>query len=261
MTVRPVVLLPPAKGKTPGGSGPAYATTLTDDHPLSPARRQVLGSAVAAAGDLDDAALARVAGVRRRDVDDARALLRALADAPTLPTGVRTAGIVHRNAGLAEVAERVDALPVEVLIVSGLLGVAGLDEPMPDHRLELAITLPPLGGLATFWRRELTDHLGAALAGRPVLDLLPGEHARAVAPSLRERPGWTQVAFVRPHGRAANAARTKVAKGRFVASLLERSDLGGAALTAPALAATVTLGEGWSLQAEGDARLVATYAG
>lgn len=259
--MRPVVLLPPAKGKAPGGQGPAYATTLTDAHPLSPARRQVLQAAVAAAAALDDVALARVAGVRRRDIDDARALLRALAGAPTLPVGVRTAGIVHKNAGLAAVAERADTLPAEVLVVSGLLGVAGLDEPMPDHRLELAVTLPPLGGLATFWRRVLTDHLAPRLAGRAVVDLLPGEHARAIAPAVRERPGWTEVAFLRPDGRAANAARTKVAKGRFVGSLLERSDLDGAALTAPSLAASVTLGEGWSLRADGEERLVATYAG
>jgi hypothetical protein len=178
-----------------------------------------------------------------------------------LPVGVRTAGIVHRNAGLAAVVDRADALPVEVLVVSGLLGVAGLDEPMPDHRLELAVTLPPLGGLATFWKRVLTDHLGDRLAGRPVVDLLPGEHARAIAPTVRERPGWTEVAFVGPDGRAANAARTKVAKGRLVAGLLARSGLDAAAMTAPALAARVELGEGWQLTAEGDARLVAVYAG
>jgi uncharacterized protein len=261
VTARPVVLLPPAKGKAPGGNGPAYARTLTDTHPLSPARRQVLDAAVAAAGDLDDATLARVAGVRHRDVDDARGLLRTLADAPTLPVGVRTAGIVHRNAGLAEVTDRAGALPAEVLVVSGLLGVAGLDEPMPDHRLELAVTLPPLGGLATFWRRVLADHLDVRLAARPVLDLLPGEHARAIDPALRQRPGWTQVAFLRPDGRAANAARTKVAKGRLVADLLARPDLDHAALTASALAATVALGEGWALTADGDDRLVATYAG
>ncbi|MFP4150010.1 MAG: hypothetical protein ACLFV0_11035, partial [Nitriliruptoraceae bacterium] len=86
-STRPVLLLPPAKGKVPGGDGPAYRATLTDDHPLTAARREVLAAAVAAAAALDDAALARVAGVRGADVDRARALLADLPDAPTLPVG------------------------------------------------------------------------------------------------------------------------------------------------------------------------------
>ncbi|MFU8839984.1 MAG: peroxide stress protein YaaA [Nitriliruptoraceae bacterium] len=261
MSARPVVLLPPARGKTPGGAGPRYGAALDAAHPLTPARRTVLAAAVDAARTLDDDALARLAGVRHRDVDHARTLLRHLETAPTLPVGVRTAGIVHRNAGLAEATDRAAALPVEVLLVSGLLGIAGLDEPMPDHRLELAVTLPPLGGLATFWRRALADHLDERLAGRAVIDLLPGEHARAVEPALRGRAGWTQVAFERPDGSAANAARTKVAKGRLVAALLARAELAPAAVTAPALAATLDLGAGWTCRAEGDARLVATYRG
>lgn len=261
MNGRPVVLLPPAKGKTPGGAGPPYGAALAAGHPLTPARREVLAAAVDAARDLDDDVLARLAGVRRRDVDHARTLLAHLDGAPTLPVGVRTAGIVHRNAGLAEVTDRAAALPAEVLLVSGLLGIASLDEPMPDHRLELAVTLPPLGGLATFWRRALADHLGERLADRAVVDLLPGEHARALAASVRERPGWTQVVFQRPDGRAANAARTKVAKGRLVAGLLARPDLAPDAVTAPALAATLDLGAGWTCRAEGGTRLVATYRG
>ncbi|MFP4233427.1 MAG: peroxide stress protein YaaA [Nitriliruptoraceae bacterium] len=260
-STRPVLLLPPAKGKVPGGDGPAYRATLTDDHPLTAARREVLAAAVAAAAALDDAALARVAGVRGADVDRARALLADLPDAPTLPVGIRTAGIVHRNAGLAEVAGRADALPAEVLLVSGLLGIAGLAEPMPDHRLELAVSLAPLGGLATFWRRALAEHLATRLADRPVVDLLPAEHARAIDPSLRARGGWTSVVFRRPDGRAANAARTKVAKGVLVAALLAPARLTAAEVTAPALAARIDLGEGWSLKAATEDTLVATYRG
>ena len=261
MSARAVVLLPPAKGKAAGGAGPAYAATLTSSHPLTPPRRAVLEAAVGAAETLEDRALARVTGVRPVDVARARALLRGLAQAPTLPVGIRTTGIVHRNAGLDAVTALSDELPVEVLLVSGLLGIAGLDEAMPDHRLELAVTLPPLGGLASFWRRALVDHLAERLADRPVLDLLPGEHARAIDPALRARPGWTSVAFVRPDGRAANAARTKVAKGRLVAALLGRPALTTDGLVAPALADTVQLGEGWQLTADGDDRLVAVYAG
>jgi hypothetical protein len=107
----------------------------------------------------------------------------------------------------------------------------------------------------------LVDHLDERLGGRLVVDLLPTEHARAVDPAVRARPGWTRVVFQRDDGAAANTARTKVAKGRLVAALLARTDLVAEAVTAPALAATLDLGAGWTLSADGDGRLVATYRG
>jgi uncharacterized protein len=113
----------------------------------------------------------------------------------------------------------------EVLIVSPLLGLAGLDEPVPHDRLELGASLPGLGlpglgGLATFWRDRLPDHLGEVVAARRVWDLLPAEHARVWPAASRGDADVVTVRFVRPDGRAANAARTKVAKGRLAAHLL-----------------------------------------
>lgn len=245
---RPLVLLPPSKGKAAGGSGVPYGVTIGRSHPLATARREVLTTAVAAASHLSDAELARVAGVRASEasaVAAAQAGLAGLAEAPSLPAHRRYTGIVHGNAGLGALDPSV--LRVDVRIVSPLLGLVALDEPVPAYRLEFAARLPPLGGLATFWRDRLAGHLQTVAAGVRVWDLLPGEHARMWPSGLRKQLDVVSVRFLRPDGRAANAARTKVAKGRLAAWLITAPDADPADVVADA-----DLGEGWSLAAEGD---------
>jgi uncharacterized protein len=251
---RPLLLLPPSKGKAPGGQGPAYRETLGDDRPLDASRRELLDRFLADLPGLDDVALARISGVGAAKVEAARADAAELDRAPTLPAHQRYTGVVHGNAGLAELDPA--GIEVDVRIVSALLGLAGLDEPVPAYRLEFAASLPSLGGVATFWRRRTREHLVELTAGRTVWDLLPGEHRRIWHPEVRAGVrDLVEVAFVRPDGRPANAARTKVAKGRLVAHLL--SDPG---LTPPAVARTADLGEGWQIAAN-PGEVVATYTG
>lgn len=214
---RPVILLPPSKGKASGGSGPAYARTLARG-PLAAHRRELLAALVASASERDDALVARRCGVAGRDAGDARTMLRRLGDAPTMPAHQRYTGVVHGNAGLAEV-DPVGA-GADVRIVSALMGLVALDEPVPAHRLEFAATLPGLGSIAAFWRDRLAEELCRTAGGARVWDLLPAEHARMWPPGLREDLEVIGVRFVRPDGRAANAARTKVAKGLLTAHLL-----------------------------------------
>jgi cytoplasmic iron level regulating protein YaaA (DUF328/UPF0246 family) len=259
---RPVILLPPSKGKASGGRGPAYSRTFTR-HPLAAARREVLDAAVASAAERDDAVIARRCGVAASDAAAARVMLTGLAAAPTVPAQHRYTGVVHGNAGLAQLD--VAGMAVDVRIVSALMGLVALDEPVPAYRLEFTATLPGLGGVATFWRDRLCEELLRIAGGSRVWDLLPGEHARMGPVGLRDELDVVGVRFVRPDGRAANAARTKVAKGRLAAHLLAtpRSTPCGVVRVAAAAAekgAPGPLGEGWELATdEGD--LVATYVG
>lgn len=225
---RPLVLLPPSKGKAVGGGGPAYADTLDRVHPLAVARRQVLEA---------------LEGER-----SGRLHL-----APTMPAHRRYTGVVHGNAGLADVVPR--RTGVDVRIVSPLLGLARLDDLVPAYRLEFAGRLPALGGLAGFWRRELTRHLAASGRGRRIWDLLPAEHGRVWDAEVRRDLDVVGVAFLRPDGRPANAARAKVAKGRFAAALLQEPTL-----TPTTACDVVDLGHGWSLQRRGDG-LAAIFRG
>ena len=247
-----LVLLPPSKGKSDGGDGPRYASTLRRAHPLQAARREVFDAVTGVAASLDEAAVARIAGVRRTHVDDGRRRLVELGELPTEPAHRRYTGIVHGNAGLAELDPA--TLDVDVRIVSALLGLVALDEPVPSYRLEFPASVAPLGGLATWWRDVAADHLASITADRAVWDLLPGEHARIWPRGLTGQRDHRPVRFVRPDGRAANAARTKVAKGRLAGWLIAS---GAAEVTGDEVAAGADLGEGWTLAPDGPG-LVAT---
>lgn len=243
---RPLVLLPPSKAKADGGTGPAYRASLAPDHPLATARTEVLDAVEATVPDLDDRAVQRLTGVRHAHLAQARRTCTRLGALPTWPAHRRYAGIVHRNAGLAE--RRPDRLDVDVLLVSALLGVVRLDEPVPAYRLEFAATVPGLGTLASFWRGAAGPHLLELARDRIVWDLLPGEHQRIWPPGARDVLDHRPVAFRRPDGRAANAARTKVAKGRLAAWLLAHP---AAAHEGSTVAAQAQLGPGWSLGVDG----------
>jgi cytoplasmic iron level regulating protein YaaA (DUF328/UPF0246 family) len=259
---RPVILLPPSKGKATGGSGRAYGRTLTR-HPLAAARRELLEAAVASASERDAVALVRRCGVATGDAAAARTMLRGLADAPTMPAQRRYTGVVHGNAGLAAVD--VARAGADVRIVSALMGLVALDEAVPAYRLEFTATLPTLGSVAGFWRDRLCEELLRVAGGTRVWDLLPGEHARMWPVGLREDLDVIGVRFVRPDGRAANAARTKVAKGLLAAHLIAapRSTASGvvrAATTAAAKGRPGPLGAGWEVALDDDG-LVATFVG
>lgn len=248
----PVLLLPPSRGKAAGGDGPPYEQTLSAS-PLDAARREVLHAVRADVAHLDDMTLARVAGVRAGDVEVARRDLLGLADAPTMPAHRRYTGIVHGNAGLASLDPA--AVGVDVRIVSALAGLVDLAQPLPPYRLEFAANLPSLGGLATWWRGQLADHLQALVRGRQVWDLLPGDHARIWDRALRQRAEVAEITFVRPDGRAANAARTKVCKGRLAAFLIANPDV-----DVPGVVAGADPGAGWKLQPD-ERGVRATYVG
>ncbi len=266
---RPVVLLPPSRGKASGGARPTYARTLTR-HPLAAHRRELLDAAVASASETDDAVLSRRCGVAGRDADDARALLRGLATAPTMPAHLRYTGVVHGNAGLATLDPATAA--ADVRIVSALMGLVALDEPVPLYRLEFSATLPGLGGspsgsIAAFWRDRLDEELLRIGSGRRVWDLLPAEHARMWPLAVRDELDVVTVRFVGGDGRAANAARTKVAKGRLTAYLLAHPRITPAGvMRAGGRSATRTpsgadpLGHGWEVSAAGS-ELTATFVG
>jgi len=259
---RPVILLPPSKGKAAGGTGRAYARTFSR-HPLATARRELLDAAIASASERDAAVLARRCGVAQSAASSARASLLGLADAPTMPAQLRYTGVVHGNAGLAQLD--VAEMAVDVRIVSALMGLVALDEPVPAYRLEFAATLPAIGSVTTFWRDRLCEELLRVAGGARVWDLLPGEHARMWPTGLREELDVVGVRFVRPDGRAANAARTKVAKGLLAAHLIATPRSTAASVvradtTARAKGSPGPLGAGWEVALDEDG-LVATYTG
>ena len=247
-----LILLPPSESKRPGGQAPWSPDQGRFGHQLGRARSEVAeanmarGSAgITMKGD-------RLTAVLEANVAVAGGL------ALSLPCHERYDGVVWD--ALSPVT--LDPVAVErarssVLVASGLGGIFGWDDPVPDYRLKMGTSLSPFGGLARFWSTLVSPVLvQAALDGTDhvVIDLLPMEHAGAVAGARASSDlNWVRVELVGPDGTRSGHAG-KAAKGRLARALLEAGT--------PDLLQSYTDLEGFVLRLEGpvgDSRAVGTF--
>lgn len=215
-TVPFAILLPPSEGKAEGGDGPGWST---DDGAfgatIAPQRAQVV-AALARAGGGDQTLL----GVGGAHLTRAQSANVQLLGAPTLPAWRRYTGVVWDHLDVAGLPPGARArASASVVVLSGLLGLAALDDPVPDYRLKMGARLGTLGGLARWWREPLSATLNAWLAGRVVVDLLPHEHAAAWVPDPARYRAWHRVGFVERDGKVAGHD-AKAAKGLLARHLL-----------------------------------------
>jgi cytoplasmic iron level regulating protein YaaA (DUF328/UPF0246 family) len=103
-----------------------------------------------------------------------------------------------------------------VVVVSGLLGLVGLNDPTPEYRLKMGAALPPHGKLSTWWRPAVSEALTAWGSRRFVVDLLPNEHRAACRGA---RLHGVSVTFAERTGKAAGHD-AKAAKGRLARHIL-----------------------------------------
>jgi hypothetical protein len=210
------LLLPPSEGKAEGGSGPGWSTDAGRFGEALGSARAAIAEALTAA----EGGSSRLLGVGGRHLERARAANAALIGAPTLPAGRRYTGVVWDHLGLATLpigARRRAA--ASVVVLSGLLGAAAVDDPVPDYRLKMGASLPPLGRLASWWRPRLSSVLNRRLRGADVVDLLPQEHALAWEPAPRRYASLHRVRF-RDAAGAAGGHDAKAAKGLLARYLL-----------------------------------------
>ena len=203
-----VVLLPPSEGKAPGGDATVpWRARSGAFAALASARRAVVAAYVDALDGPSASKVTSATGALLERVQDAGRRLRRNT-APSLPASQRFTGVVWEHLHPADVdVER-------VAIVSGLCGLLAGGDPVPDHRLKLSISLPPLGRLDRWWRPRLTPALDRWAGDRAVWDLLPQEHAAAVdLAALGDR-----VVRVRFEGVSGHDA--KAVKGAFARHLL-----------------------------------------
>jgi len=213
------LLLPPSEGKAPGGDGPGWdpASGTFGARLERPRRRVAKALKQAKGGDQ------RLLGVGGASLARSIAANRALVGAPCLPAWQRYTGVVWDHLDIAGLDPEARARAAEaIVVVSALHGLVGLDDPVPDHRLKLSVGLGALGGLAAFWRRPLSTVLNEHLAGRLVVDLLPGEHAGAW---IVAAGGYDlrRVRLVSADGRTAGH-NAKAAKGLLARALVEATD-------------------------------------
>lgn len=213
------VLLPPSEGKALGGAGPAWDPASGAFAALGPQRLEVARALARAGGG--DAKLLGVGGAHLSRAQDAN---RAVVGAPTLPAAERYTGVVYDHLGLASLPKAARRrASASIVVVSGLLGAVGIDDPTPDYRLKMGARLEPLGTMARWWKAALSDALNEWLAGRVVMDLLPNEHAAAWVPSPADYRSFARVSFVERAGTKPGKVvghDAKAAKGLLVRHLM-----------------------------------------
>lgn len=211
------LLLPPSEGKATGGQGrwDPHRSRVAAFRLLGDRREQVAAALAAAAGG--DEKLLGVGGAHLLRAQSANA---ALLGAPVLAAGERYTGVVWDHLDLRSLpAEARRRASTSVAVVSGLLGVVSVDDPVPDYRLKMGASLAPLGRLATWWRPAVTEAIGTWARRRFVVDLLPQEHRGAWAPDGPARVTGVSVSFVERSGKVAGHD-AKAAKGRLARHLL-----------------------------------------
>ncbi len=210
------ILLPPSEGKAEGGHAPRWkAGSGTFGSALRRPRTEVVAALLAAKGGD-----AKLLGVNGKHLARAQESNRELEGAPTLPACERYTGVVwgHLSPDTLSTKARTRAVD-SVVVVSGLLGLVGFDDPVPDYRVKMGASLKPMGKLSTWWRNPLSNALNDWADGRVVIDLLPNEHRAAWTPgdSMREH---VVVTFVEKSGKVAGHD-AKAAKGLLARHLLE----------------------------------------
>jgi cytoplasmic iron level regulating protein YaaA (DUF328/UPF0246 family) len=139
------ILLPPSEGKTAPADGPVLDFEGLSYPELTAARRRVL-EALIAVSKRDDAG--EILGVGKRIMPEVVAQRDILA-APCAPArGVYT-GVLYEAAQLRS--------GDDVRIFSGLFGVTTGEDLIPTYRLSMNVSLPGIGSLKTFWRRQLAQ--------------------------------------------------------------------------------------------------------
>jgi cytoplasmic iron level regulating protein YaaA (DUF328/UPF0246 family) len=230
------LLLPPSEGKAVGGTRRRRRTTFRS---LVERREVVARSLVSACAD--PAVAAKALSAQGDLLDRALGSVGELATGSPLllPAWQRYTGVVWEHLAPGSLDDEARS---RLLVPSGLLGITTGVDHVPDYRLKLSVSLPGVGRLDRWWRPSVTAALVRHLDGRPVVDLLPAEHAAAVDwEALRGAGPVTQVRFVSADGSRAVGHAAKAVKGRLAHTLATKG------LTASARFRW----EGWSTTREG----------
>src|SRR3954471_24177039 len=196
------VLLPPSEAKTAGGRGRPLRRRPAPDGPLAEARTR----ATAALLDLvagDPAAAAEALLLPAGVAAPALAADAAVLDSATTPALRRYSGVVYAGLDFAALtAAESRRAGRACLVFSGLFGVVGGDEPVPDYRVPAKAVLPGLGVAGTFWRPVLSEVLPARLARGLVVGLRSSDYAAMwrPGPALADRVIGVRVLSPSPRG-------------------------------------------------------------
>ncbi|MEE6261577.1 peroxide stress protein YaaA [Plantactinospora sonchi] len=221
-----LILLPPSEGKTAPATGGRVELAGLVRPDLTPARERVLNALVDLCSVGDRERTREILGLSPgQDAElDRNAVLRT---APAQPAGRIYTGVLYDALDLTGFSQSARTRARRsLLIFSGLWGVLRVSDRIPAYRLSGGVTLPGVGGLATYWRRVLDPVLPELAGGGPVLDLRSSGYAAMWRPTgpVAERTVTVRVLHEQLVGGVARRSVVshfnKATKGRLVRDLL-----------------------------------------
>lgn len=229
-----LIWLPPSEGKTaPPADGPAVdlASLLLPE--LTEQRSQVM----AALAKVSQAAgAAQTLGLGPKTAAEV-SLNCCLKDSPCAPALELYTGVLYDALGADTLsAQGRSLLSSSTWILSALFGFVRPEDLLPNHRLAMGVSLPPLGTLTSWWRPRLDAVIGADVAGQTVFDCRPGAYRNAY-PARTADVVELLVTRQGPEGRSAVTHLVKQWRGWAVRWLLDHSRVDAASSRADLLEA------------------------
>nr|WP_062334775.1 peroxide stress protein YaaA [Herbidospora sakaeratensis] len=207
-----LILLPPSEGKAASGRGRPVDLDALSFPELTSAREKVLDALVELCHSPEQAH--QVLGLPPGLAGEI-ARNRGLRSARTVKVADLYTGVLYDALSLATLDSKARARATKRLVVfSGLWGVLRLGDRVPPYRLSMGVRLPPVGGLAAFWKPSLAPVLdeGAGL----VVDLRSSTYAAAWKP----RRETVAVRVLRQDGTVVSHM-AKLTRGLIARSLVE----------------------------------------
>lgn len=185
-----LILLPPSESKATRTRGARLRWDGLSAPELTDTRRQV-AEALGRASSRIDASV--VLGVSANLADEI-ARNRRLKTSPTLPARELYTGVLYDALDLASLETSASRRATARLrVVSALYGAVKMTDRVAPYRLSMAVNLPGVGPLASFWRPHLGPVLTQAAGRGLVVDCRSSTYAAAWSPDGAVAERWVQV--------------------------------------------------------------------
>ena len=216
-----LILLPPSEGKRRPTRGKVMDLGALSQPELTNARQQVLDG-LRQLCNSDRATARRILGIPATmdgEIESNTHLLAApSAAAATIYTGVLFAALALP----ALSGDELRRANKRIVIMSALFGVVRPADRIAAYRLSGGVSLPVLGGLGTFWRKELGSGVSGIAEDGLVVDLRSAPYRNMWRPSTGAQAKWVEVKIWQRSGSAQRIAVShfnKTAKGSIAHQL------------------------------------------
>ncbi|WP_182876528.1 YaaA family protein [Microbispora sp. H10670] len=209
-----LILLPPSEGKAERGTSRVRRLSFPE---LAGPREKVLDALVSLCHTPEARDVLGLSDGQAGEIERNRGLPAAR----TLPVADLYTGVLYDNLGLGtlspEARRRADR---RIVVFSGLWGLLRPSDRVPPYRLSMGVRLPPMGGLAAFWRPSISAVLVATKG--LVVDMRSATYAAAWQPG--ERGVAVRVLREAAGKRTVVSHMAKATRGVVARSLVETPD-------------------------------------